>query len=213
MSISYNPAAITNAPSSFNFTSSGAIQGMFMDDPAIRNWLRSGIVAPAQTASLYGGMGVTVSLPTATTEAESLEAVLALATSEANLNGFTVFNQAAAMILNPSVQSPIPLAGGGTGSGGTPANAPGGAINFFELGSRARIWVACSQTVASALAGGSITQAVYWDYTNQVLLSSPGGTALPGVKVVRLSTNGNAMVVNSAGTGWNYSGFAALIEI
>lgn len=206
MSLTYNPAKVTNANNTFYSTSSGAIQGFFQDDPAIRFQLRSGLVAPAQTGALWGGMGVSVNLPNSAVEAPSFKGVLTLATSQANLMGFTVWNQAHAVVLNPSAQDPVPQAGGGDGTN------PGGAINFFLLGSNAQIWVQCSSTVASALKTGAYNQAVYWDYTNQVLLNAPGGTAI-AVQVVDLVTNGNAMVVASGGSSWNYSGYAALIKI
>jgi hypothetical protein len=72
--------------------------------------------------------------------------------------------------------------------------------------------VQCSSAVAGALKAGAYNQSVYWDYTNQVLLSTAGGAAIP-VEVVDLSTNGNAMVVASGGASWNYAGYAALIKI
>jgi hypothetical protein len=156
---------------------------------------------------LWGGCGISVNLPTAGVESLAFKAVLSLATSAANLMGFTVWNQAHATILNPSAQGGIPLAGAGSGTN------PGGAINFFLLGSNAQIWVQVSSTVAGALKVGAYNQAVYWDYTNQVLLNAPGGTAIP-VEVVDLVTNGNAQVVTSTSSAtWNYSGYAALIKI
>lgn len=206
--ITINPQQITNAPGTFSISTYGGTQGIFVDDPAIRNELISAIVAPAQSTPLWGGMGITESLPTAANEADSIGSVVALATAEANLTGFTVFNQAHAMINSP--QSPVPLAAAGNGSTG-----PGGAISIFRLGSGARIWVACSSGVASAYAGGAVNTPVYWDYTNQVLLSSPGGTALPGVWVTKVDTKGQSMVVNYSGglATWNYAGYAALIQI
>jgi hypothetical protein len=207
MSLTYNAAQVTNANSTFYATSDGAIQGFYQDDPALRFQLRSGIVAPTQTTPLWGGMAVAVNLPNPLYEAPSLKAALSLATSQANLMGFTVWNQAHATVLNPSIQAPVPLAGGGNGS-----NGPGGAINFFLLGSNAQIWVQCSSGVATAFKAGAYNQATYWDYTNQVLLNAPGGTAI-GVEVVDLVTNGNAMVVASGGASWTYNGYAALIKI
>lgn len=206
MSLTYNPAQVTNAQGTFYATSDGAVQGFAQDDPSLRTQLRSGLVAPSQTTPLWGGMGITVSQPAAGVEAASFKAMLTLATSQANLLGFTVWNQALASILNPSVTNPVPLAGGGSGTN------PGGAINFYLLGSGAQIWVQCSSTVAGALKGGAWNQAVYWDYTNQVLLNAPGGTAI-AVEVVDLVTNGNAMVVASGGASWTYNGYAALIKI
>lgn len=205
--ITINPQQITNAAGTFYVKSDGGMQGMFLDDPAIRNELVSAVVSPAQSTPLWGGMGITENLPTAGTEAASIGSVLALATSAANLTGFTVFNQSLAMINSP--QSPVPLAAAG---GGT--TLVGGAINFFRLGSGARIWVGCSSAVSAAFSGSAVGTAAYWDYTNQVLLSAPGGTAIP-VKVLGVSTAANAMVVSFSGglATWNYAGYAAIIQI
>jgi hypothetical protein len=209
MTMSINPQQMTNAAGTFYKSSKGGWQGMFMADPAIRNELKSGIVAPTQTAPLWGGMAITESLPTTGAEASEVGSVLALATDVANLTGFTVFDQSHAMINSP--ESPVPLASGGGGNG--PPALPGGAINFFETGTGARIWVACSQAVANSLSGGVVNPVVYWDYTNQVLLTS--GTDALSVKVVGVDTSGNTPVVVYSGglATWNYSGFGALIQI
>jgi hypothetical protein len=199
--ITINPALVTNAPGSFYASSTGYVQGVQLDDPAKRYSLLSGIVSPSATTPMWGGEGVTVSLPTAGTEAGEIGAVLTLATAQSNLNGFTVFNQSSAMIQSP--QSPVPLA---------PA---GGAINYVLIGSRARITVACSNTIAAALAGGAINAALYWDYTNQVLLNAPGGTAIP-VLVVDVNVGNSQIVTYNSGTGfatWTRNGSTAVIEI
>jgi hypothetical protein len=200
--ITINPSLVTNAPNTFYSTSTGGVQGTLADNPvSLTGYLRSGIVATNATTPMWGGEGVTISLPTSGTEALEIAAVLTLASAETNLLGFTVFNQASAMIQSP--QSPVPLAAAGMG------------INFFEMGSGARIWVQATSGVAGALLGGAINQAVYWDYTNQVLLGSPGGTALP-VKVVDVNVGNSQVVTYSSGTGfvtWNRSGSAVLIEI
>ena len=215
MSLTYNPAKVTVANNTFYDTSDGGVQGFYKANPTIRQLLRAGLVAPAQETAIWGGCGITISLPGGiaagppnTGAAGTLDALLTLASSEANLDGFTVWDQALATVLNPSVADPIPLAGGGDGTN------PGGAISFFPLGSGAEIWVQCTQAIATALrsGGGWGAQSVYWDYTNQLLLNAAGGTAI-AVDVTGVSVNGNAMVVNSAGTGWNYSGYAALIKI
>src|SRR5882724_4464122 len=106
--ITVNPDLVTNAPNTFFVASEGFIQGMAEDDPAIRNSLLSGVVAATQTSPLWGGCGITESLPTAAQESNSFGSVLALATSQANLTGFTVYNQSHATISTP--QSPAPLA-------------------------------------------------------------------------------------------------------
>jgi hypothetical protein len=203
--ITINPVLVTNAAGTFYTSSTGYVQGVLLDDPVTRFKLNSGIVSSSATAPMWGGEGITESLTTAGTEADEIGSVLLLATSEANLTGFTVFNQATAMVQSP--QSPCPLAAQTMG------------INFVRLGSGARIVVACSAATAAALAGQPINTAVYWDYTNQVLLASPGGTALPNVKLVDVNIGGSQVVSYSSGTGfatWVRSGTTAntvVIEI
>jgi hypothetical protein len=199
--LTINPALVTNALGSFSVTSEGYVQGVQLDDPAVRFALASGIVSPAASGPMWGGMGITDSLWTPGTESDSIGSVLTLASSQSNLTGFTVFNQANAMIQSP--QSPVPLA---------PLT---GAINFFRFGSGARIAVQCSSTVATALEGSASNVALYWDYTNQVLLNAPGGTAI-AAKLIDVNV-GNSMVVSYAsGTGfatWNRGGSTAIIQI
>lgn len=186
--ISINPALVTNAPGSFTVDTYGYIQGMFLDDPAVQNELMSGIVLPTATVPMWGGMAITESITNPTNVAGAIKSTVAPATAETNITGFSVFNQAHAMYNSP--QSPVPLA------------PPSGGINFFRLGSNARIVVACSAAVAAALLGSPVDTAVYWDYTNQVLLNAPGGTALP-VKVVEVITGASAQTLTySTGTGY-----------
>jgi hypothetical protein len=207
--ITINPALVTNAPGLFSVSTSGYVQGTALNDPAVRNELVQGIVAAAATTPMWGGIAITDSLVPLATIADAVGFVLAPATVETNITGFTVFDQATAMFSSP--QSPVPLAPAGDGS-----SKPGGFINFYRLGSGARIVVACSQAVASALAGAASDVALYWDYTNQLLLSAPGGTALP-VKLVGLDTKGTSKVVTyNSGTGfatWNETGYSAVIQI
>lgn len=210
--ITINPQQMTNAPNTFTINTYGGFQGMFVDDPAIRNELISALVAPSQSTPIAAGYGITEFLPTAGQEADSIGSVVTIATSQANLTGFTVWNQAHAMINSP--QSPVPLASPGNGSTG-----PGGAVSIFRLGSGARLWVQCASTVATAFAGVAVNTVAYWDYTNQLLLSSPGGTAI-AVKVLKVDTAGRSQVIQSAsaisstGLGtWNYAGYSAMIQI
>lgn len=199
--ITLNPALVTNAPGTFAVSSDGFVQGTMEDDPVTRFALASGIVSTSATSPMWGGVGITDSLANPSTVSQSLRSVLALATSQANLTGFTVFNQATAMIQTP--QSPVPLAAAGMG------------INFFRLGSGARICVACSNNVAAALEGGASNQVLYWDYTNQVLLNAPGGTAI-NVKVIDVNVGNSQIVTYSSGTGfatWTRNGSCAVIQI
>src|ERR1017187_2103989 len=103
--ISINPAIVTNAAGTFYTTSEGYVQGTVQNDPAVRNQLAAGIVSLSATAPMWGGLAITESLPVSGVEASSVFSVLAPATALANITGWTVFDQAAAMILSP--QSPV----------------------------------------------------------------------------------------------------------
>jgi hypothetical protein len=201
-SVSLNPALVTNAAGLFSSTTKGMTQGTAYGDSSIRKQLVSGIVSPSATTPMWGGEAVTESLWTPGVENSEIGSILTLATAEANVSGFTVFDQSSAGYISP--QSPVAL---------YPA---GCAINFYRLGSRARIAVPVSSVVAADLIGLPTYTPVYWDYTNQVLLFAPGGTARP-VKVVGLDNVGNSkVVVYNSGTQfatWNMAGFCAVIEI
>lgn len=199
--ISFNPVLQVNAPGTFNVTSEGYVQGTFLDDPAIRNSLVASNLVGTATYPIWGGCAITEYTVNGTTLAASLQTYVQLATSQANVTGFTVFNQAGGMIQTP--QSPVPL---------TPQT---GGISIFRLGSGARIVVQADPAVATALQNSAVNTAVYWDYTNQKLLNAPGGTAL-AVKVVDVNVGGSEIVVFSTSTGfatWNYTGSTVVIQI
>jgi hypothetical protein len=176
------------------------VQG-FAPDEVANTSLRSGFVAPSQKSPLWGGMAVTVSVPGSGLPA-SLGAMLSLSSATSNIAGFTTFTQSDRM--STSAENSVPQARAGDGTN------PGGAINFFLLKSRARLWVQCSKDAAAALDGGSVTPTVYWDYRNQRLITRPNESPI-SVAVLRLSTG--AQVVTRSGDSWDYSGCAALIQI
>lgn len=199
--ITINPALVTNALGSFYASSEGYVAGTALYDPANRFELNQGIVGTGVTTPMWGGNGITESIALPTSSALALGSVLTLATSQANLTGFTVFDQATAMI--QSAQSPVPLA------------AAGMAMNYYRLGSGMRIAVPCSNAVATAFEGGAVNVALYWDYTNQVLLNAPGGTAI-AVKVVDVNVGNSKIVAYNSGTGfatWTNNGSTAVILI
>jgi hypothetical protein len=75
------------------------------------------------------------------------------------LTGFSVFDQNYSAINTP--QSPVPLVG------------TGGQVNFYRLGSNARIAVAIDDALISQ-EGDVITQDVSWDFVNQRLIPYVG---------------------------------------
>jgi len=159
------PTLTTAGKGLFNGASStGLIQGQAFPDPATRYALRSGIVSANETVPMWGGIGVYADIsPISTTgPKQRLGQVLGRATSltgSTALVGFSVFDQAYNMVNDPT--NPVPTAGSGQ------------SINYYPLGSRARIAVACDPSLIS-LRGGLINQQVSWDFTSQMLIPYSG---------------------------------------
>ena len=188
------PSYTTSGQGLFNGASStGLIQGHAFPDPSTRNWLRSAVVSQNETVPMWGGIGVyaDVSPISSTGPKQPLGQVIGRATAltgSTGLVGFTVFDQAYNMVNDPN--NPVPTAGSGQ------------SINYYPLGSRARIAVACDPSLIS-LRGGEINQQVSWDFTNQLLvpylgtLTISSGTYVSSTGVITLTMS--ASVTFSAG--------------
>lgn len=156
--ITINPLLTTNAAGTFSTTSEGVIQGTAWNDPAVRNELAGGVLSNAETLPMWGGVAIFENIPGLTNgPSPSLGGVVGRATSITGataIMGFSVFDQAHAMINTP--QSPVPL-------------APGGAsVNFYRLGTNARIAVAIDPALVDQ-DGDPITSQVSWDFGLQRL--------------------------------------------
>lgn len=152
--ISFNPVVTTNAAGSFNIGSDGNIQGTAYDDPATRFALTGGVLAASETLPMWGGCGISEDIASTVTNGAAPERLVGRATSLTNLTGFSVFDQNHAAVTSP--QSPVPLAGSLM------------SVNFYRLGSSARLAVACDPSLVS-LDGGLVTQQVSWDFGGQFL--------------------------------------------
>lgn len=167
-SLTFNPYLLSNAQNTFNVDSTGYTQGMALDDPAIRYQLCAGTLASTETLPMWGGVAISEYIPGATgTPATVLGGIIKRATTQAantsgQVTGFSVFNQASAMINSP--QSTVPLAG------------IYGQVNYYRLGSGIRIPVAVDSSLVD-LDGSVITSQVSWDFTNQRLQPYDASTA------------------------------------
>lgn len=198
--ITINPGVQTNFPGTFSVESGGYIQGVYLDDPAVRYALSGGTLKSTETLPMWGGVGLSEDIPNPANQATALGGIILRATSQANLTGFSVFNQNGSAIVTP--QSGVPLVAAGMN------------VNFFRLGSGARIAVKCDPALVS-LEGGLITPQVSWDYTNQELVAYDSVAALP-VKVLEIQNGNSKTVTYSSGTGfanWATNGCCALIQI
>lgn len=192
-----NPYATTSAQGMFpGATANGLVQGTAYPDPATIWQLRRTYLASTETLPMWGGVAVYEDIPGVTGQpTRAYGPTVGRASSVANINGFSVFDQAYNMVNNP--QSPVPL----IGSYGT--------VMTYRLGSGARIAVACDPALVS-LAGSAINTAVSWDVTNQLLIPSLGtltissGTYVSATGVVTLTMSapitfspGDTIIVSS----------------
>lgn len=221
------PSQTTVGQGLFNGASStGMIQGHAFQDPGIRNQLASGVVSQGETIPMWGGMPVyaDVSPITSTGPKQSLGLVVGRATAltgATGVVGFSVFDQAYNMVNDPN--NPVPTAGSGQ------------SLNYYKLGSRARLAVPCSSTLVS-LRGGNLTQQVSWDFADGILVPyAPGYSAVTITGAVWANTNGGqitftvgtdlttvlsagdvidtAGIVQTGGTGGSYNGQWIVVSV
>lgn len=177
--ISFNPGQMTNAPGTFNVQSLGYVQGTAQNDPSSRMYLSGGVLSNSETIPMWGGVAIYEDIAgTSGGFDASLGSIVGRATSETQIAGWSVFDQAYAMVM--SSQSPVPLAGSGM------------SVNFYRLGSQARIAVACDSNLVS-LIGGATNASVAWDYVNQQLVpyvstTISSGSYTTGTGAVTLTT-------------------------
>lgn len=206
MTIAINPVITTNAAGTFTTSVDGLMQGMAMDDPAVRYQLDGGQLAADETLPMFGGIPIAEFLPpTGNTADRSLQNSIKRATATLAPTGISVFNQNHAMINSP--QSPVPQADAGM------------LVNFYRFGSRARIAFALDPAFVPVVAapGMPVTPvALNFDPTNG-WITAAAGIAMPASCVIKDYNLGNSMiVVFNAATGfatWNRNGNAILLQI
>src|SRR4249920_2008111 len=105
--ITVNPYIQTSLVGSFVIESDGLIIGMAEPDESARNALSGGWLAASETLPMWGGVGITELVPVQTAGQPRIElgGSIKRATANANLTGFSVFDQNYAAINHP--QSPV----------------------------------------------------------------------------------------------------------
>jgi hypothetical protein len=205
--VSFNPVLQTNAAGMFTIESDGFIVGQAMPDPATRFALAGGYLGPLETLPMFGGVAIEELISTERSTAPatptrpdySLGGTILRAVDETHLTGFSVFDQNYAAVSTP--QGPVPVSGNGM------------LVNFYRLGSGARIALAIDPTLVT-LEGGIITPQVSWDYTNQLIVAF--ATAALPIKILQIKSHGCMVPVYNPATNyttWNYNGAAALVQI
>lgn len=201
--IAFNPSLTTNAYGLFSQNTNGFVQGDAQDDPAVKFWLAGGVVGSAQTTPMWGGLPVEESIPSASTQpgTDSLGGTIITATSNATITGFSVFNQSFNGII--TAQSEVPL------------YTTGMSINFYRLGSGARIPLPIDPTLVS-LDGTIITSQVSWDFVNNKIIAYNSGVGALPVRILKISTANNKGVSYSSVNGfanWDTTATLALCLI
>ena len=195
--ISFNPSATTSPQGTFAAQTQGYIQGMFLPDATARNQLLSGIVNSTVTQPVWGGMALEEIVNAAGSNLAGN--TLDLAAANANVTGFSVFNRAPNMIVSSGNSVPV------SGSGMT--------LNYFRLGSNARIVVLCTSALITAVVSNGTNTQVSWDFTNQQLIPySVGIGALP-VKVLGVDSNSKVVTYSGGVATWSQPGNVAIIQI
>lgn len=215
MTISVNPIQTTNAAGTFSTSLDGLMQGMTMDDPAIRNQLTGGVVAATETLPMFGGVPISEQFPSTTPVpplVTTIEHALGLQISRAigplvspaiagSMSGICVFNQAHNMINTP--QSPVPVA------------EPGMTCHYYRFGSRARIAFAMDPASNPATLFPGVL--LNWVAASGWISLAAGGIALPAtVRMVGYNIGNSMTVAFNATTGfatWVRNGNAILLEI
>ncbi|SBZ24013.1 Uncharacterised protein [Klebsiella pneumoniae] len=186
--LSLNPMATTNAAGSFGAQSDGFIQGVALDDPANRFNLASGTVAATETKPLWGGLAVAELLPGVNSSPRG--SIIRRPVSLAELEGFTVFNQAHNGLTTP--QSPVPL------------YASGMSVSFYRLGSNMRVPLkASAQVVALGTAGASVKTPLAWDFVNNQVTTA-AAAAFSGADIATTAvtySNGVATATTASAHG------------
>lgn len=181
------PNLTTAGQGLFNGASSvGMIQGQADPDPATRFALRAGIVSTSENTPMWGGLAVQADLsPVSNGPSGVLGQVLLRATALSNCVGFSVFDQGYNMVNDPT--NTVPTSGSGQ------------SLNYYPLGSRARIAVPCDPALI-ALRGGLINQQVSWDFVAQMLVPYSGAHSTAAVSAASWASTGGGRIDFTVGT-------------
>ena len=197
-SISFNPVVTTSPQNTFLVETQGYMAGLTLDDPVSRMWLRSGPVSSSNTQPLWGGLPVELEVPALNVSHVGLTVLLA--TTNATITGFSVFDQAYNGVTAPG--STAPQYGSGM------------SIAFYDLGSRARLAVPVSSALSSAAEGGSIIQQVSWNFTTNELDVYSSTTGALNVKVLYINSNSQTLTYSPTNGTLNWTaGSVAVIQL
>jgi hypothetical protein len=204
--ISFNPYATTSPVNTFAAAAGtqGYVQGLALDDPSSRMWLEGGTLDVNESLTMWGGIPVSIEINQLTTGSEGLGAAVKRSTSQGNTLGWSVFNQAASMVITPG--NVVPQA------------AIGNYVSYYRNTTNARIPVKCDPTLVAALTAGELINgaSLFWSVTLYwlTLVSTGSNFALPTTTMLRsVQTNSKVVTYTSASSVTWGLGDAAIIQI
>jgi hypothetical protein len=201
--ITINPMVTTNAKGLFNVNSAGFTQGDAQDDPAVKFQLAGGFLKASETLPMWGGLPIFEDIPLATTTPSSgvLNGAVGRATATDEITGICVFNQAFQGVTSPQSTAP--------------QYTSGMTVNFYRLGSNARIPVRLDPALVT-LEGELITTQVSWDFTAGWISTYNAGVGQFPARILKVSTTGNKTVSYDPATGfanWVNNEYVAVVLI
>lgn len=196
-SVQFNPVVTTSPQNTFLVDTQGYMAGLTIDDPISRMHLRSGPVSSSNTQPLWGGLPIQVQVPPI--NSSRVGHPILLATTNATINGFTVFDQAYNGVTAPG--STAPQYGSGM------------SIAYYVSGYQVRLAVPVSSALASSAEGGSISQQVSWNFTTNELDVYSSTTGALNAEVLEINSNSLTLTYDSTTGTLNWTtGTVAIIQ-
>lgn len=153
--VAISPYVTGTFSGTFSSQSGGAFMGIAQNGPGYRYELSSACVSSQESKPLYGGLPI-VSLISQT---QGLPRQIRRATTVGEVTGFSVINDCPNLIVTANSNCP---------SIGAP-----GTINFFRLGSRAKIALPIDPALID-LVGQAESQSLSWDFSKNMLTAVIG---------------------------------------
>jgi hypothetical protein len=199
--VTFAPYGTTVSSISYTLQTDGFVQGVFIDSPALRYTLEGGVVASTQTAPIWGGLPLTLTVPALGSGGSSsgLGPVATTASAAGNIDAWCLNNQAAAGVITPSSNAPL--------------FSSGGSLNFSRVGSGLLVVLPVNPAAVNTLVGAATNYPIYWNFA-QNYVDITGTTPL-GLQIYAVNTNSKTISYSSS-TGfanWQTGGSVVVVRI
>lgn len=194
----FNPLLVSSPANTFDVVSTGAYQGSLEADPTVENQVIQGVVAKVAPFPLYGGVPIIEALVDENTLSHTY---INVSPTVNEITGVTTNFQSVGTYIYPG--SNVPQA---------PVN---GNINFFRLGSNARIWMNASAAAVASLFDGPINKRVTYNFTTmQIEVMTDADYPFPGLVVQTMTSGGMVVTKDTLTDALNYApGLLVLVQL